>query len=156
MRSRLPGPVTNTVAHTSQACAFAARYTTTGNGNFNNATPLILGVVDYNIGAAYNATTGKFTAPRKGIYLFTASLMTTGSLSGENPAWDFLVDGVGYLRIHHSNSSTLSAQSLTGTLQIQLNAGQTVWIQCISCSNAAWHYSTYLTPLFTGLLVIPL
>lgn len=99
-----------------------------------------------NVGGAYQPSTGVFTAPYKGIYTISCSLMSHPSNSVH---LDIMKNGK-KLSIVYSASGTNphSAQ----TLQLLLNKGDRVWIQNRSGNKASLHdHGSY--NLFSGALI---
>nr|XP_034306010.1 complement C1q-like protein 4 isoform X2 [Crassostrea gigas] len=99
-----------------------------------------------NVGGAYRPSTGIFTAPYKGIYTISCSLMSHPSNSVH---LDIMKNGK-KLSIVYSASGTNphSAQ----TQQLLLNKGDRVWIQNRSGNKASLHdHGSY--NLFSGALI---
>ncbi|XP_052764805.1 uncharacterized protein LOC128206425 [Mya arenaria] len=81
--------------------------------------------VKTNQGNGYNATTGTFTAPAQGLYLF---IMQKCSPPNKYSYLQIMKEGSGLLTSAHydeDNHSCSSSQAF-----VQLDFGETVWIQC--------------------------
>ncbi len=89
-----------------------------------------------NIGGAMNITTGKFTAPRKGVYFFAFS----GVSVLDRPGWldvGLMVNGVQIGRAEcHSNPGGGEWETLTLQSTIELKAGDSVWLQIVVLQGA--------------------
>lgn len=102
-----------------------------------------------NVGGAYKSSTGIFTAPYKGIYTISCSLLSSTSNSVH---LDITKNGK-KISIIYAASGTFphSAQ----TLQLLLNKGDKIWIQNHSGNKASLHdHGSY--NLFSGVLITQL
>ena len=77
-----------------------------------------------NMGGAYNASTGKFTAPRDGIYYFSWNVLKTSKLFQHII---LTVDGAS--RFFSMRPGTQSYEIITGSLFLQLKKGNEVWLR---------------------------
>ncbi|XP_078341128.1 uncharacterized protein LOC111122800 [Crassostrea virginica] len=93
-----------------------------------------------NKGQGYSSSSGKFTAPRDGTYVFT---VTTVSYSTNALYLDIVQDGVRKVR----TVSSSSASSMTGTnlVVLELDRGDAVWVE----RNSGRGYNSYSVPLTT-------
>ena len=112
--------------------------------------PIIFQYVDFNIGNAYDGTTGKFTPPVNGMYMFVFHICMYSSSSFYI---HIVVDDVSVTRsLVHSDSSHY--QCLTATDALNLTAGAKVWIRWYPWGSAAgFIHNDYARAYFTGLLV---
>ncbi|XP_062582158.1 complement C1q tumor necrosis factor-related protein 3-like [Saccostrea cucullata] len=106
--------------------AFHARTSKTLTNLASNAV-VVFGKVTLNVGSAYDGTTGKFTAPRDGIYSFTwtgvtsaGSWFNTVIVHNNNLIAYNIADG-------NAGSRTMSAGSATAI--IKMKKGDKVWIR---------------------------
>ncbi|XP_061176095.1 cerebellin-1-like [Saccostrea echinata] len=106
--------------------AFHAR-TSTHQKNLRSNAVVVFGKVTLNIGSAYDRTTGKFTAPRNGIYSFTwTSVTAAGSWFNTVIVHDNNV--IGYnIADGNAGSRTMSAGSATAIIKMKKN--DKVWIR---------------------------
>jgi hypothetical protein len=106
------------------------------NARSGNVNPLPMQVASQNIGNCYDTNSSKFTAPVKGLYLFT---MTGHRVEGsEWLHWYLMVNG-GFANSGGTNGSEPSERCIMSwyagnlnasrTMLVPLNAGDTVWIQ---------------------------
>ena len=97
---------------------------TTGNIGPNYALGAIkFNDVSFNIGGAYNPSTGKFTAPVDGLYLFSVSYLQR---NGYRSYVRLMKDNTVYSDLHanHRNYDQLSK-----TVLAMLKKGQTFWVR---------------------------
>ena len=76
------------------------------------------------MGAAYDAGTGKFTAPRDGVYYFSWNVLKK---SRNYHHIDLMVNGVRSFISWQPGTQTF--ETLTGALFVQLRKGQEVWLR---------------------------
>ena len=111
----------------------------------------------WNIGGHYSTSTGKFTAPIDGIYYFEGQVMTIGWSNNDNIQDLIFLNSsqgnVSYPRQRRSyfrtedDANGYFTNSCAG--QVQLSAGQTVWIQLNKACSVTSEQFSY----FTGWLV---
>jgi hypothetical protein len=112
---------------------FQARYTNAAA--FAAAATIIFNVADTNVGSHYNTTTGFFTAPYNGLYLFTChTLMSTTTTADtrlvlqKNSA---NYAGAAFIR----SAAVAGVNSLYGTALFDLLANDTVRVQAANAST---------------------
>ena len=76
-----------------------------------------------NKGQGYSSSSGKFTAPRDGTYVFT---VTAVSYATDGLYLDIVHDGVSKVKTHSSSSA--SHQTGTNLVVLQLDRGDAVWV----------------------------
>ncbi|KAK3106700.1 hypothetical protein FSP39_025436 [Pinctada imbricata] len=120
-------------------------YQTSSEQGLRSNAIVCLDSVYINEGQAYNPSTGKFTAPRDGIYkfewtfltkpghLFISALVRNGKIVAYNHAGD-----------HQNNNWDSSTQSVF----LRLTKGEQVWIQVRGGDGRYLHGDTYST--FSG------
>lgn len=123
-------------------------YRTSGSGNITTTEDIIHTVTDVNVGGHYNTSTGRFTAPISGTYMFIVEGMNHQSASSVG----YTVMGLkkngsqyGYFHIVNNHPSSCSKP-----FTMNLVAGDYV-----NCFGANYHFNgdTYRYPSFTGFLI---
>jgi hypothetical protein len=111
-------------------------------GRFSTSgVPIPFGLERLNIGGAMNIKTGKFSAPRKGVYFFAFSGV---SVINSAPGWldaGLMVNSVQIGRAHSDSFAGKEWETLTLQSTIELKAGDSVWLQ-ILFSNGAYLQDT--------------
>ncbi len=116
---------------------YFSAYVEVNEGRSGNQSPLAMKVASQNIGDAYSTGTSKFTAPVKGVYLFT---MTALKVDGDDWLHWYLRLNEGYPNAGGTTSDESSERCLISmksngggsssrTMIIPLNAGDKIWIQ---------------------------
>ena len=104
----------------------------TGDGT-NYVVNTLAWTEDYDLGSAFNAANGIYTAPLDGIYQFTGQLNLNTVAAAHNDALLFLnVGGQLYSMAHfHAGNARIAGDELgiTGTKTISVLAGQTAFLQ---------------------------
>ena len=100
--------------------AFTAGMTSSGTWR---GDILVFPHVIANKGQGYSSSSGKFTAPRDGTYVFTVTAVSFGSNS---LFLDIVHDGVSKVRTYSSNSA--SWQTGTNLVVLELDRGDAVWV----------------------------
>ena len=99
-----------------------------------------------NVGGSYHPSTGIFTAPYKGIYSISCSLLSDSS----NDVHLQITKNGSKMSILYSGTSTYPHAGQT--LQLMLNKGDKIWIQNYNSKVAKLHdYSAY--NVFSGALI---
>nr|KAG5709036.1 hypothetical protein BaRGS_004675 [Batillaria attramentaria] len=116
--------------------------------------PYVFDQVVYNDGNAYDASTGVFTAPYAGTYIFCAQLFTDGSVT-EHPFVDIEVNGTTIARmafeIGGGDTPDAAEDSDSTTVTVKLQAGDRVWVA--SEEGNSYHYWGQFHTFFSGALL---
>ncbi|XP_062579287.1 heavy metal-binding protein HIP-like [Saccostrea cucullata] len=106
--------------------AFHARLSKT-QVNLGSTAVVVFGKITQNSGNAYNANTGKFTAPDDGLYYFQWTILTT---EGKYFHTEIVLNGkiIGY---NHADGVTGSSNRLSGSSSavIKMKRKEDVWIR---------------------------
>ena len=118
---------------------------TTSSGVWSGSILIFPHVVS-NIGNGYNPTTGKFTASKKGTYVFFVTVNT----NGKNYIYlDIVHNGASKVRTMSDN--TASFMTGTNMAVLELNKGDTVWVSRYDGKS----YNSHSVPIttFSGFLL---
>ena len=108
-------------------------------------------VASVNHGNGYNPSTGRFTAPEKGTYMFIVQVCPRHSKS---MVINIMVDGTVHMLSHVYDANQNICFSHSDV--IDLNKDTEVWIQCGSgCSSSfnLYHNPTYQQNIFAGYIL---
>ena len=101
---------------------------------YNSIVKIVFDKVITNVGGAYSNTTGTFTCPTDGVYVFIWTLMT---MDGKMCAANLYVNGNRRSLQARANIQSVSSHStVQGTMSgtFRLSAGDRVWVQTTSCN----------------------
>jgi len=133
--------------------AFMAQFSDS-NALGTDEGPYVFDSVIYNDGNAYDESTGIFTAPYSGTYIFSAQMFTDGSET-EHPFVDIEVNNstIARLAFENGGGETDDAQedSDSTTVTIKLQQGDRVWVQ--SEEGRIYHYWGQFHTFFSGALL---
>ncbi|XP_056016366.1 multimerin-2-like [Ostrea edulis] len=136
--------LTNTKCDLQKKVAFTAGVTSTSS-TWNSGT-LVFPVVINNIGGGYNPSTGVFTAPTEGHYVF---FVTVVEYSTQYSRVDIVLNGSSKVRTIGDNNAAY--QTGVNMVVLRLQQGDTVWIG----HNSGKGYFTDSIPIttFSGFLL---
>ena len=124
--------------------AFTAAVTS-ASSTWNSGT-LIFNVVISNIGDGYNKSTGVFTAPMAGTYVFYVS---ANEYAAQNLGLDIVLNNVSKVRLFAPPPAT--HQTGTNMVVLTLEKGDQVWVKH-SYGKGYWTHKVPLTT-FTGFMI---
>ncbi|XP_053383625.1 complement C1q-like protein 4 [Mercenaria mercenaria] len=111
---------------------------------------IVFSTVLLNIGNGYSANHGIFTAPKAGLYIFSASILSNYKPATSLFAADIVKGGHVLARVYGHGVNGYHDQRLA-TVVTQLRAGEQVWVRLNCCANdSLWGYR-YTT--FSGSLI---
>ncbi|XP_052761726.1 uncharacterized protein LOC128204350 [Mya arenaria] len=108
---------------------------------------IVYKTVETNQGNGYSTTTGKFTAPVRGLYLF---FMHTCTPTNKYTYLQILKEGSVLIASEHFDKDYSTCSSSQAF--VQLDAGETVWVQC-STSSHLYEGLPYRWTSFGGALI---
>lgn len=111
-----------------------------------NSGALIFGVVITNTGNGYNPSTGVFTSPMSGTYVFYVSAVEYGA---QHLNIDIVLNSVSKVRAHGSSSA--SYQTGTNMVVLELQKGDSVWVRY--ASGKGYHSQSIPLTTFSGYLI---
>ena len=129
----LPNFISGTNVSVFSKPSFRAVSNTTTNNQTGDGTAytVIFGIEEYDTENDYNNTTGQFTAPSDGVYLFNASI---GVKDHATSAWTSVVAGIKTTAVASGNNALESSVvagdvQLTGSVIVKMTAGQTAEVE---------------------------
>ncbi len=128
----------------NQEVAFTASVTSLSS-TWNSGT-LIFGVVITNTGNGYNPSTGVFTSPISGTYVFYVSAV---GYSSQHLAIDIVLNSVSKVRV--LGDITAGYQTGTNMVVLELQKGDSVWVRYVD-GKGYYSQSIPLTT-FSGYLI---
>ncbi|XP_045176926.2 complement C1q-like protein 4 [Mercenaria mercenaria] len=111
---------------------------------------VVFSTVLLNIGNGYNANHGIFTAPKAGLYIFSASILSDNRPATSLFAADIVRNGYVLARIYGKGVSGYHTQG-SATVVTQLTVGQQIWVRLNCCANGSLFGVRYTT--FSGSLI---
>ena len=110
--------------------------------------PLVFTTVISNIGNSYSSSTGKFTAPVNGTYIFTVQLCVVNDYGAY---FSLVLDGTTVTNFYDYDHDSTTTSSTT--VPLFLKQGQKVWVTPTnSCSSCIYDY-TWCWNRFSGSLI---
>lgn len=104
----------------------------------------------FNFGNAYSTDSGKFTAPVKGLYIFSVFVCTARDMYLHFAIKQGSTDLIKGTQHENTNMDCSSA-----TVAASLDVGEKVWVQSTSASSSQkeFHQDSYRKNVFSGVLV---
>ena len=122
--------------------------------NAYNADPIIFNNTTFNDGNGYSTTTGKFTAPVAGIYLFTAHMLSSRSTSQGDCGFDWMVNNSAVKRIYDANSGSGNYHAeARGDLIYKLAVNDTVHLKAYATPGSTNWNTSATHNQFSGVLL---
>jgi len=114
---------------------------------------VVFNQVETNLGGGYNATTGVFTAPVTGTYVFSLTFGMSQYNSSQSDIGDLFImkNNVRSLRVWQLLDSSISESTASGTTVLSLNKGDQVHLQAGSAAMAiAGGYLSFFSGFLLG------
>ena len=118
--------------------AFVARY----SGSISAPNYMVWGTAETNIGSHYSTSTGLFSAPKAGMYIFGFNILLPYAGTGEY-RFDFRKNGALYNCIIEQKPTASTWITIQGTTAAYLNAGDTMGVYYSVGSGAAYNDANY-------------
>jgi len=115
--------------------------------SFSTNDIIIFTNVTMNQGSGYSRTTGKFTAPLSGLYLFVKQICSGG---GNYAYTQFVYNNNMVLR---SSTSSSYNQCASAQIYLHLSKGDQVWVKLTSTAGSIYSYHDSGTTNFAGALI---
>ena len=119
--------------------------------SMSSGTTIPFNVIKTNLGNGWSSSNHRFTAPVKGLYYFTLSIMTQGSSTGYAQA--YIMRGNVNIRFVYAqrNSNFYAYIPASGSVVVILNAGEQIWAK--RSSGYLYSHSSNLYTHFVGFLI---
>lgn len=124
------------------------KVTTLAKKTYSSGETVVFTNILYNYGDGYDKTTGVFTAPANGTYLFVAQLCAE---SGFTTCFKIVVDGSSVSNKYAG--ATKSVQCMSIDAIVKLNNTNRVWIQGDNYTGMKLYESSVIWNIFTGSLI---
>lgn len=108
---------------TPSQCAFSAYRQTAGDVTYSAGQVIIMSNIRFNVGSAYNTTTGLFTAPATGLYFFSWNCYNNSSTGNLRVG---LTTSAGGLPL--GQGQTAQFNQFAGSGVVSMTAGDTAWL----------------------------
>jgi len=141
----LPTTVASGVLTATAQPSFLA--TRSSNLSYTGGNSVVFNATTYNIGSHYSTSTGLFTAPVSGNYIFSASIYQNAFVA---QLW-FMINGSRERTFVHDHNNT--AQILAGSSVVYLSAGNTIGVCSWSDGQARTIFQQYEHTFFRGALI---
>ena len=134
-------------------CAFTA-YASTNMESLNNQIVIWNSTLN-NIGSCYSTSSGKFTAPTNGVYLFGYAFRSSPTYNNVSMSLLGNISGLGSSIYYFTNVQVNynGYQHGCGSQMLQLSAGDTIWTYASGNATVAGYASIYYNDTFWGALL---
>jgi hypothetical protein len=125
-----------------------------GVNETGNLDPILYTNTDFNTNSSYNTSTGTFTAPVAGKYLFiaTADVAARGGTPATVFALSLVATGATYTAREIPNSTNRQTMQITALVNMAANDTAKVRL-AVGSSSELWNIANSITSFFTGSLI---
>ncbi|XP_061169513.1 complement C1q tumor necrosis factor-related protein 3-like [Saccostrea echinata] len=106
--------------------------------NMKSGQRVVFSTLGENNGNGYDASSGVFTAPGSGVYIFVWSIVSTETRFSSTA---LIVNGK-QRAVNQCNSKKANNDSCTRTTVVKLAVGEKVWIECVQDGSAIDDYKS--------------